>query len=264
MVISKSQREINEFAISYCTHFISPTIKAMFPSRCASFSIVSSVPMGKLQRPSSPNCVVMDASSCALERRRGLLSRGNSMHMFRSSSMPRLLPSPQRTLNRDISCVWGNDSCARIQLDISLIEMDENEREVVAFLKEIRQVIEEQTKRKANVEQQMSVNFKLAKARLASGSRLGAILSMRKAHKNKTTKAYIAAARYQLIALRKEVEAAYQRRDFDMDLTEKRIVMKGILAELTVAKPPMPHDEDLLKQLQRSLSVGSSSSHSSS
>lgn len=133
--------------------------------------------------------------------------------------------------------------------------MNENEEAMVALLKEIKHAISEQSKRKASVERQMSLDFKLAKARYSSGSRMGTILSMRKAHKNKSMKAYIAAARFQLIALRKVIEVALREENFELNVAEQRNEMNKILSELTVAKFPMPDDEDLLKQLQRSMKV---------
>ena len=138
--------------------------------------------------------------------------------------------------------------------------MEEDEQEIVALLKEIKQVIHEQTVRKANVEKQMSSNFKLAKARYSSGSRMGAVLSMRKAHKNKAMKAYIAAARFRLIDLRKQVETGIRKCEYGMDVSEHKNIMQEILTELTVVKAPMPSDEDLLAQLRRSMMVESHSS----
>lgn len=186
-------------------------------------------------------------------RRRGSLARGKSIHMFRSSSMPRLFPSPVNKLNREDSAVWSNDSCADMKLDISL--EDDDETVIVSLLKEITQAIDEQSQRKVTIEKHMMANFTLAKARYAGGSRMGTILSMRKAHKNKTMKAYIAAARFQLIALRKDLETSLQEGCIDVDVSEKRSTMNGILGKLTVAKCPMPADEELIKQLERSVSV---------
>ena len=182
------------------------------------------------------------------------------MHVLRSSSMPRLLPSPLMALNRENSVVFGNDSCARIKINFSLEPMEGDERAVASLLKDIKHAIYEQTDRKTNVEKQMSANFILAKARYLGGSRMGAILSMRKAHKNKAMKAYIAAARFRLIDLRKEVEAAIRKCKYDVDVSEQRNILQAILTELTVAKTTMPNDEDLLAQLQRSILVEAASS----
>ena len=180
------------------------------------------------------------------------------MFMVRSSSMPRLLPSPVGKLNREDSVLWGNDSCAQFKMNFSLVPMSENEEAIVALVKEIKHAIEEQSKRKSSVERQMSLDFKLAKARLNSGSRMGAVLSMRRAHKNKAMKAYIAAARFRLISLRKVAESALRDGDYNLNVAEQRSEMNTILAELTVAKCPMPSNDDLLKQLQRSIMVETS------
>mgnify|MGYP005849591613 CR=1 FL=1 len=189
-------------------------------------------------------------------RRRGLLARGKSIHMFRSSSMPRLFPSPVKKLNREDSAVWGNDSCADIKCDVSVA--DDDETAIAALLKELTQAIDEQSERKVSIEKHMMANFTLANARYAGGSRMGTILSMRKAHKNKTMKAYIAAARFQLISLRKDLEASLQAGHLDVDVSGQRRAMNRILAELTVAKCPTPADEELIRQLERSISVETS------
>ena len=220
--------------------------------------------MGKLQQPSSPSAITLESAVCAAANRRAMRGLSSSCMMFRSSSMPRLLPSPLMALNRENSVVFGNDSCANIKINYSLLSLEDDEQAVVALLEEITQAIQEQTNRKQNVEKQMSVNFKLAKARYMSGSRMGAILSMRKAHKSKATKAYIAGARFRLIALRKDLQAAMQQGIFDIDVAEQRNIMKTILAELTVATTAMPSDEDLLGQLRRSIMVESAKASSSS
>ena len=165
--------------------------------------------------------------------------------------MPRLFPSPVKKLNREDSAVWGNDSCDDINFDVSFEDGDETA--IATLLKEITQAIDEQSQRKASIEKQMQANFRLAKARYAGGSRMGTILSMRKAHRNKTMKAYIAAARFQLIALRKELQAGRS----DLDVSEQRNAMNSILIDLTVAKCPTPADEELINQLERSVSVES-------
>mmetsp|Transcript_8840 Transcript_8840/g.17687 ORF Transcript_8840/g.17687 Transcript_8840/m.17687 type:complete len:215 (-) Transcript_8840:132-776(-) len=210
--------------------------------------------MGKIQQLSAPVSIVMESPAPSPNsRRRGLLARGKSIHMFRSSSMPRLFPSPVKKLNREDSAVWGNDSCDDIKFDVSL--GDDDETAIVALLKELTHAIDEQSQRKASIEKHMKANFRLANARYAGGSRMGTILSMRMAHKNKTMKAYIAAARFQLISIRKDLETSVQAGYLDLDVSEQRSSMNRILAELTVAKCPTPSDEELIRQLERSMSV---------
>ena len=219
--------------------------------------------MGKIQTPSSPQEITFDCSNRMENglRRSFLAPRNSSFHalMLRSSSMPRLNTSiPIQTLNREDSVVWGNDSCAQIKPNFSLFRESDDGSAILILLKDIKDAIQEQTNRKKAVERQMSASFKLARARYACGSRIGCILSMRKAHKSKAMKAYIAAARFQLIALRKDIEAVIQRGEMDIDLTERRNEMNNILTELTVAKFHTPDDEELLKQLERSVSVENS------
>lgn len=239
----------------------------MHPSTLSSALIIPpSAPkhstMGKLQQLSSPNAITLDSAVCGAANR-PWMSGLSSVRMFRSSSMPRLLPSPLMKLNRENSVVFGNDSCANIKMNHSLLSLQEDEEAVVALLEEIKQAIKEQTNRKQFVEKQMSINFKLAKARYMCGSHMGAVLSMRKAHKNKATKAYIAGARFRLIALCKDIQAAMQQGIFDIDIAEQRSIMQTILADLTVATATMPSDEDLLGQLRRSIMVESAKAPSS-
>ena len=81
---------------------------------------------------------------------------------------------------------------------------------------------------------------------------MGAILPMRKAHQNKTVKAYTAAARFQLKEMRQRLQAAMDESSiFDVDVAEQRALMKEILCGLKKAKCHMPKDEELLKQVQR-------------
>ena len=114
--------------------------------------------------------------------------------------MPRLFPSPVKKLNREDSAVWGNDSCDDIRLTVDLSLGVDDGTAIVVLLKELAQAIDEQGQRKASMEKHMRANFRLARARYSGGSRMGTVLSMRMAHRNKTMKAYIAAARFQLIS----------------------------------------------------------------
>ena len=204
---------------------------------------------------SDPVATTLESSSTHSTTRRKSSARQGSMLMFRRSSFSSACLQPAR----DSSLDWANGSFAHIKTNSSLEVRDGQDDAIRGLLKEIHDVIMEQTKRKGAMDHQMNESMTLAKARYLSGSRIGAILSMRKAHKHKSIKAYISAARYQLKALRKDVEAALLEDDSKLNVDKARKIMKEILAELTLAKFEKPDDDDLMKQLERTMLLEASS-----
>lgn len=167
--------------------------------------------------------------------------------------MPQLQLSPVKAGRKD-SVVWGNDSFSQLRLNFSLSSMQDTESTAVVLIREIEDSIEQQGNRKFFIEKIIERSVMLAKARYESGSVLGAILSMRKIHKHKSTKAYIAAACFQLTTLRDMVQITIDRRSmFDADVTSQRNMMYGILQDLKEAKCPIPSNEELLMELQAML-----------
>ena len=100
----------------------------------------------------------------------------------------------------------------------------------------------------AEMEQRVESDLELAKARLSSGNQLGAVLSMRRVHKNTTLIAYTAGARYQLAQLRDNLQQQQQLPA--QNLTEYRQALRDITEKLLKADAPTPTNEFLLHQLE--------------
>ena len=80
---------------------------------------------------------------------------------------------------------------------------------------------------------------------------MGAILSMRKAHRHRIRKAYLAAARFQLLGIRKRVEFEIQQGHYDLDVTELREHAMTIVEKADSVHSPLPSNDDLLQQLYK-------------
>ena len=166
--------------------------------------------------------------------------------------MPRLsFSSPLKGVRKDSIACGNNDAFAQIRLNCSLIALEDCESAVEDLLREVDDAIHKQTSQKEFMEKIIEANIKMAKARYAGGSEMGAILSMRKVHKDTSRKAYICAARFRLTALRQEIQSA-----LDLDRCEYVLVdaqrngLRGILSDLeTATYNPMPPNHELLKQL---------------
>jgi hypothetical protein len=165
------------------------------------------------------------------------------------------------------------------------------------LVQEIKQAIQEQTQRRNELDRQQSMALRLAQARYyyyynsdstccgsnsnSTGNPIGVLLSMRKAHKSQTLKAYTCAARYQLIALQQEIEAANaantptgkkrygentRSTTYCMDeIEDQRKRFHQILSDVsTIRITTVPQDDELLQRLERSLRVLEPSSSTSS
>jgi hypothetical protein len=167
--------------------------------------------------------------------------------------MPHIYPnSPITGGNRKEFVVWGSDSFTQLNLNCSLASFQQPEPAAAALLQEIEDALKEQANRKYFLDVILEKSILLAKARYLGGSKIGAILSMRKVHKSTSTKAYIAGARYQLTTLRDMVQATLdQTPPVDIDIMIHRNMLYGILADVAEAKPPpMPTNDDLLRQIR--------------
>lgn len=177
---------------------------------------------------------------------------------MRTSSVKRLFPSK----NRDGNSLWGNESTSDLSLGTSFSSLSDNEHCAVGdLLKEVTETIEKLTKCKEQIEQQIESNITLARARYTDGgTRMGAILPMRKAHQNKTVQTYTAAACFQLDEMRQTILKAMEpNSQFEVDVAQQRSRLKDIMGGLKKTKTPMPSDEDLLKQLQKSIDLDKAS-----
>lgn len=125
-------------------------------------------------------------------------------------------------------------------------------------LSELDLTLQQVQQDKVAADQTLQAAVSMARARLASGCEMGAVVSMRKVHAAQTTKAYLAAARFQLTALRKEIcnnnnsssnSNANEQRMAVLDGLRQRA--KDIVVQAHQAKNPTPSDEALLVQLRR-------------
>jgi hypothetical protein len=139
--------------------------------------------------------------------------------------------------------IYKEDSTACITECSYSIASNEHETEVL--LREINETIQQLTVRKVDMEASIESCLQLAKARLASGNQIGAILSMRRVHKATTMVAYAAGARYQLIQLRDSLES-----HSGTDLSQCRRAFRTITRNLLKADAPIPSDAFLLNQLE--------------
>lgn len=160
----------------------------------------------------------------------------------RRASLGQMLGNAQRFFSKDDSstCVTTESSCHDTA---SLISTEEEAR---ALLKEVKQTIQRHEQRKTEMERNVESDLELAKARLASGNRLGAVLSMRRVHKNTTQLAYTAGARYQLGQIRDDLQEDL----VTADVTQVRRATRDITEKLLKAEAPTPTDEFLLHQLE--------------
>ena len=190
------------------------------------------------------------ASDANKQRRRSSLSSTpstkrievpkNQMKQMRRGSLGQMLGSAQR--------IFKEDSATCVASDCSY-SVASHEQEAEMLLKEVNNKIKLQTTRKAELEASIESCMKLAKARLASGNPMGAILSMRRVHKHTTMVAYIAGARYQLNQIRDSLE----NHEGVVDIGDSRRVLREITSKLLKAESPTPSDSFLLHQLESQL-----------
>ena len=188
-------------------------------------------------------------------RRRCTVGRitSNSAHggLFHSS-MPLLSSSSPRKRKNSVGC--DKSSCDKIEMNCSVVY----ETAVEALLKEVDEAIQMQTNRQEFLEEVIASNVEMAKARYtAGGCEMGAVLSMRKVHKDTSYKAHVSAARFRLLALRQELQNALKAEPCDMvNLDAQRQVFRGTLADLTMTttptttSTPMPPNDELLHELE--------------
>lgn len=190
-------------------------------------------------------------------RRRASTGDGSDGKLLsRGSSVARLFPikgmGSSWGENSFGSFKGGNESATDITLSNSLASMEENEFASLALIKDLDQAITDLTKRKTKLEHKIDNIHELACARYEGGSEMGAILSMRKAHRNRSRKAYIAAARFQLVEMRKQIETEMNQGNFaSLDVCILRNRALDVVAKINSADCPTPSNEELLQQLYK-------------
>lgn len=182
--------------------------------------------------------------------------RRTAIRLARTSSMPRLFPNIAKTVASSLggSSSW-NDSTSNLTMGSSLDSIQENEFAGLALIKDIDQAIAHQATQKKTLEKRIENISCLAMARYECGNPAGALLSLRKLHRNRNRKAYIVAAKYQLTQLRQQVRAEMNSSRFDyLDVAVLRDTAKGIIVKArAVDQLPAPPDNDLLAELYKML-----------
>ena len=127
-----------------------------------------------------------------------------------------------------------------------------NASQALVLLDEVEELIQHHVTRRVEMEVTLESDLELAKARLQSGNQLGAILSMRRVHKNTTLLAYTSAAKYQLTQIREALLQARQEPQAisQDDLQEHKRQMREITEKLLHVDTPTPTDAFLLNQLE--------------
>lgn len=179
----------------------------------------------------------------------------NAVRASRSSLLPRFFLRSAKSQANAFS-TEGNESFTEVSnTSHSVLVYEANDNiSPATLLKEIDLAIEDQTDTRAMLEKQMEATFKLAKARYSGGSEIGAILSMRRVHRNIKIKAYVSAARFQLVQIRKEAETEMETNT--LDVSERHANMKQVISTLNVAiidvlqNKWLPSDEALLREVR--------------
>ena len=157
---------------------------------------------------------------------------------MRRASLGQMLGNAQKFFSKDDNATFVSETSCSASIASADLEIE-------LLLREVKRTIKHQTKRKIEMESRVESDLELAKARLSSGNQLGAILSMRRVHKNTTMLAYAAGARYQLIQIRDSLE-----KHEGSDFSEYRRAIREITEKLLKADAPTPSDAFLLNQLE--------------
>lgn len=175
----------------------------------------------------------------------------------RRASLGQMLGSAQKLFHhKDDEKTVATDTSFTISSDLLHTDGTEQQQEqstAIVLLREVKELIQHHTTRKIEMEVMIESDLELAKARYQSGSPMGAVLSMRRVHKNTTLLAYAAAARYQLAQIRNNLQEVLQQQEQDADTAdvhEHRRAVREITETLLKADAPTPTDDILLQQLQ--------------
>ena len=204
-----------------------------------------------------------------VHRRRG----SGAMKMMRTSSISKMFPS--KNSSKGFGSSWGeksfgsikghdsfnlrgndsytfkgNESATDITLSSSLSSLEEDEFAGLNLIKDVDIAIIDLNKRAIKAEIKINNVLELAQARYEGGSELGALISMRKVHRNRNKVDRIATARYELVEMRKQVEADMNQGYFDFDVPVLRNRARDIMIKIHVSTDcPSPLDNELLRQL---------------
>lgn len=204
------------------------------------------------------------------------LGKNFSALLPRSNSLSRLFPSntKKNKSNNNIKQGnnWGHDSnvtetTCNSSFNNSVSSFcDEPDWAAQAFLKEVDAAIEENTRRRDHVEENIASFHELAWARFVSGSHMGAILSMRKAHRSVTLAAHIRYALSQMQEIKRRLKAEMVdpflvagHPSLD-NVVQHRRAMIVVLVKLkkagSAADSAVPDDERLIKDMYEFMNMG--------
>ena len=158
--------------------------------------------------------------------------------MMRRASLGQMLGNAQKFFSKDDNATFASESSCSASVASADLELE-------LLLREVKRTIKHHAARKIEMESRMESDLELAKARLSSGNQMGAILSMRRVHKNTTMLAYTAGARYQLAQIRDSLE-----NHTCTDVSQHRRAFRDITEKLLKADAPTPSDAFLLNQLE--------------
>ena len=168
------------------------------------------------------------------------------MLLKKATSFSRLLPLRQNSAGK--GCASGDES------ETGHSETFEQEEGLDVLSKSFKENIVKLRRFEAAIKKQIDNNLTMALARYTSGgSDMGAILPMRKAHKNRPMLSRTSKARKRLQEMRRQLEdALVQECFFSISIKGHQSQMKEILNDL---KQPhtstMPSDEELLEELKQ-------------
>lgn len=201
--------------------------------------------------------------------RKRMLSRTGSLHRLLGPS--KVVTASQTRSVGDRS--WGHESTSTLDtVHLSLVSLvDECETAVAKLRREMDDLIGKLSQRKAILQGRMASGLALAEARYEMNNSLGAVLSMRKAHKMRVQQAYVAAARYQIVEIRAQIlsdegsplpssprrrtgggAASFGSSDLDA-IYQRRRQVRDVMCKMNLAyssQSPIPSDEALLSQLK--------------
>lgn len=167
----------------------------------------------------------------------------------RRASLGQMLNSVKKSLTtRDdtATCISEEDSCAS-SYGFSMESSQSNDTSARVLLHEVKQLVKHHSSRKREMEASIASDLELAKARLAAGSQLGAVLSMRRVHRNTSMLAYVSATRDQYSQIRDSLETSAVSAS---EVETYRKAIRETTEKLLKADAPTPTDAFLLHQLE--------------
>lgn len=238
--------------------------RSLFTSRRSLMSRSSSQDLGQSWHLTSQESLDVSLDEEILEPRKSQARRCSIGQVF-------LCQFPKRsnhhtTTSREDTCYSAST------FDTTELVVDEAE----SLLREVEQSLEQQRLRQASLQNNLNSDQRLAKARHMAGNDMGAVLSMRKVHKNIAILETVQAAMVKLTALQREIEEAVQAMTKtttsevdnqnesisttattithivgNIDIAQLQSSLEAIIVSVHDATVTMPSDEECLQRVQR-------------